>query len=176
LDTLGFSKVGEKPEYPAAFVSDGSLMITLWQAENPAEAVPFDRRNVIGLHHLALKVDGADALNALHGKLVDCEGVDVEFAPEPLGSGGTRHMMCSIPGGSRPSLSCERTTTCCSRSPCEALFTARSRRMSGLRMLRVIGTAMAILRRELTISPTCANLQSALVGTHGTEYSRKSLD
>jgi hypothetical protein len=46
-------------------------------------------------------VDGADALNALHGKLVDCEGVDVEFAPEPLGGGGTRHMMCSIPGGIR---------------------------------------------------------------------------
>ncbi|MDH3661301.1 MAG: VOC family protein [Alphaproteobacteria bacterium] len=101
LDTLGFSKVGEKPDYPATFVSDGTLMVALWQAANPAGAVPFDRRNVIGLHHLALKVDGADALNALHGKLEGCEGVEIEFAPESLGGGDTRHMMCSIPGGIR---------------------------------------------------------------------------
>ena len=101
LDTLGFSKVGEKPDYPAIFVSDGTLMVTLWQAANPAGAVPFDRRNVIGLHHLALKVDGADALTALHGKLEGCEGVEIEFPPESLGGGDTRHMMCSIPGGIR---------------------------------------------------------------------------
>jgi catechol 2,3-dioxygenase-like lactoylglutathione lyase family enzyme len=56
IDTLGFSQVGEKPDYPAVFVSDGSTMITLWQAADPAAAVPFDRKNVIGLHHLALKV------------------------------------------------------------------------------------------------------------------------
>jgi catechol 2,3-dioxygenase-like lactoylglutathione lyase family enzyme len=101
LDTLGYSKVGEKPDYPAMFVSDGTLMITLWQAENPAEAVPFDRKNVIGLHHLALVIKGADALNTLHGKLEHCEGVEIEFAPEPLGGGGTQHMMCAIPGGIR---------------------------------------------------------------------------
>ena len=101
LDTLGFSKVGEKPDYPATFVSDGTLMITLWQAANPAGAVPFDRKNVIGLHHLALKVESSDALNALHGKLENCEGVEIEFAPEALGAAGTQHMMCSIPGGIR---------------------------------------------------------------------------
>ncbi|MGI9354554.1 MAG: VOC family protein [Rhizobiaceae bacterium] len=101
LDTLGFSKVGEKPDYPAAFVSDGTLMITLWQAANPAGAAPFDRKNVIGLHHPALKVEGVDALKALHGKLQNCEGVEIEFAPEALGTAGTQHMMCSIPGGIR---------------------------------------------------------------------------
>jgi catechol 2,3-dioxygenase-like lactoylglutathione lyase family enzyme len=101
LDTLGFSKVGEKPDYPAIFVSDGTLMITLWQAANPAGAVPFDRKNTIGLHHLALRVEGADALTALRDKLEHCEGVEIEFAPEPLGGGGTLHMMCSIPGGIR---------------------------------------------------------------------------
>ncbi len=101
VDTLGFSQVGEVPDYPAVFLTDGSIMITLWQAENPASAVPFDRKNVIGLHHLALNVDGADALDAVHDKLKASDGVDVEFAPEPLGGGPTRHMMCAIPGGIR---------------------------------------------------------------------------
>jgi len=101
LDTLGFEQVGEVPDYPAVFVSDGTTMITLWQAEKPATAVPFDRRNVIGLHHLALKVEGAEALDELHGKLKTSKGVEVEFAPEPLGGGATRHMMCAIPGGIR---------------------------------------------------------------------------
>lgn len=101
LDTLGFAQVGEVPDYPAVFLTDGTIMITLWQAENPASTVPFDRKNVIGLHHLALNVDGADALDALHDKLKASDGVEVEFAPEPLGGGPAKHMMCTIPGGIR---------------------------------------------------------------------------
>ncbi|MFQ5982867.1 MAG: VOC family protein, partial [Woeseiaceae bacterium] len=46
LDTLGFDQVGEVPDYPAVFLSDGSTMITLWQASDPDSAVPFDRKNV----------------------------------------------------------------------------------------------------------------------------------
>ena len=101
LDTLGFTQVGEIPDYPAVFVSDDVTMITLWQAENPATATPFDRRNVIGLHHLALKLEDQAALEELHGKLRTSEGVAVEFAPEPLGGGPVKHMMCAIPGGIR---------------------------------------------------------------------------
>ncbi|MEO1249989.1 MAG: VOC family protein [Pseudomonadota bacterium] len=101
LDVLGYSQVGEKPDYPAAFLSDGATMITLWQAENPAAAVPFDRKNVIGLHHLALGVEDGAALDALHGTLAGTEGVEIEFAPESLGGGPARHMMCAIPGGIR---------------------------------------------------------------------------
>ncbi len=101
LDTLGFAQVGEKPDYPAVFVTDGATMITLWQAAEPAKAVPFDRRNVIGLHHLALKVESAEALDALHGRLSEADGVAIEFAPEALGGGPARHMMCAIPGGIR---------------------------------------------------------------------------
>ena len=101
IDTLGFSLVGEVPDYPAAFLSDGAIMITLWQASDPESAVTFDRKNVIGLHHLAFKVDGADALDRLHGALTAAEGVAVEFAPEPLMGGPTKHMMCAIPGGIR---------------------------------------------------------------------------
>jgi catechol 2,3-dioxygenase-like lactoylglutathione lyase family enzyme len=100
-ETLGFNQVGERPEYPAIFVSDGTLMITLWQAADPASAVSFDRKNVIGLHHLALKVASAEALDALHGTLKAIEGVEIEFAPESLGGGPIKHMMTTIPGGVR---------------------------------------------------------------------------
>ena len=101
LDTLGFAQVGEKPDYPAVFVSDGTTMITLWQAADPSSAVSFDRKNVIGLHHFALKVADGAALEALHGKLKANDDVTVEFAPESLGGSPTKHMMCAIPGGIR---------------------------------------------------------------------------
>ena len=71
---------------------------------NPATATAFDRKNVIGLHHFALKVDGNGRLDDLHDKLRAHSDVDVEFAPEPLGGGPTRHMMCAIPGGIRMEL------------------------------------------------------------------------
>lgn len=101
IETLGFAQVGEKPDYPAVFVSDGTVMITLWQAQAPEKAVPFDRKNVIGLHHFALKVGGIDALKTLHETLKETDGVEVEFAPESLGGGAVQHMMCFIPGGIR---------------------------------------------------------------------------
>src|SRR5512139_2345250 len=100
VETLGFKQVAEKPNYPAVFVSDGHTMITLWRARDPQHAVPFDRHNVIGLHHLALRV-APDALDGLHARLAAEDGVEIEFAPEPLGGGPTRHMMCRIPGGIR---------------------------------------------------------------------------
>jgi hypothetical protein len=31
-ELLGWEKVGGNPDYPAVFVSDGSVMVTLWQA------------------------------------------------------------------------------------------------------------------------------------------------
>ena len=100
-DALGFTQVGEVPSYPAVFLNDGSVMVTLWQVEDPARAVPFDRRRVIGLHHLALRVADGAALDTLYGELSVRADVKIEFAPEPLGSGPTRHMMCAIPGGIR---------------------------------------------------------------------------
>ena len=100
-DALGFSQVGEVPEYPAVFVSDANVMITLWQARDPASAVAFDRRRVIGLHHLALCVAASQDLDELHEQLAARPDVDVEFAPEPLLGGPTRHMMCAVPGGIR---------------------------------------------------------------------------
>jgi catechol 2,3-dioxygenase-like lactoylglutathione lyase family enzyme len=104
IDSLGFTQVGEVADYPAVFLSDGTTMITLWQAENPETATPFDRKNVIGLHHFALKVVTPDALDALYGTLRKSEGVEIEFAPESLGGGPAKHMMISIPGGIRMEL------------------------------------------------------------------------
>lgn len=101
VEVLGFSQVGEVPDYPAVFVSDGTVMITLWRAVDPAAAVAFDRKNVVGLHHLALAVADQAALEDLHERLLAADDVEVEFAPEPLGGGPIRHMMVSIPGGIR---------------------------------------------------------------------------
>ncbi len=103
VETLGFDQVGDVPDYPAVFLSDGTTLLTLWQAEDPGTAVPFDRRRNIGLHHFALKVD-PDNLPELHEKLVADPVVVVEFPPEPLGETGLRHMMCFIPGGVRMEL------------------------------------------------------------------------
>ena len=99
VDTLRYKQVGEIPDYPAVFLSDGSTMITLWQVEDPTKAVTFDRKSVIGLHHLALAVDGDAGLDALYERLNGDPSVKIEFAPECLGAGPTRHMICNIPGG-----------------------------------------------------------------------------
>ena len=55
-DCLGWRVVGERAEYPAVFVSDSQLIVTLWRVEAPDQAVAFDRRTNVGLHHLALAV------------------------------------------------------------------------------------------------------------------------
>lgn len=104
VNILEFKQVGEVPDYPAFFLSDGTILLTLWQATDPATATPFDRKNVIGLHHFALKVDSLETLNSLHQTLATTEGVKIEFAPEPLGGGPTQHMMFYIPGGIRMEL------------------------------------------------------------------------
>jgi catechol 2,3-dioxygenase-like lactoylglutathione lyase family enzyme len=98
IDALGFEQVGDVQDYPAVFLSDGVVLITLWQARDPASAIAFDRHHNIGLHHLAFKV--AD-LDAVHAVLAARDDVTLEFAPEPLGTGPTRHLMCAIPGAIR---------------------------------------------------------------------------
>lgn len=100
VNVLGFAKVDERPNYPAIFVSDGTILITIWQCQSASTAVPFDRKNNVGLHHLALRVDPS-ALDEVYAKVREAEGVEIEFAPEPLRGGPTRHMMCAIPGGVR---------------------------------------------------------------------------
>jgi hypothetical protein len=64
-------------------------------------ATPFDRKNNIGLHHLALLLDNHAALDSLHERLQQTADVEIEFAPESLGGGEVRHMMTYVPGGIR---------------------------------------------------------------------------
>ena len=49
---------GGAPSYPATFVSDGCTMVTLWRVAHPDEAVSFDRRSNVGLHHS--RAEGGD--------------------------------------------------------------------------------------------------------------------
>lgn len=100
--TLGYNEVGGNPAYPSKFVSDGKTLITLWQAADPASATPFDRKANIGLHHLAIGVADAAALDAVHARVKAHPGATIEFAPEPIREGSnTRHFICAMPGGIR---------------------------------------------------------------------------
>ncbi|MEQ9121480.1 MAG: VOC family protein [Alphaproteobacteria bacterium] len=100
-EILGFETVGGNPDYPAVFVSDGTVMVTLWRAADPEAATAFDRKANIGMHHVAFRVADAASLEALHARLATVDDCRVEFAPEPLRGGPIRHMMCEIPGGIR---------------------------------------------------------------------------
>lgn len=104
VNVLEFNQVGEVPDYPACFLSDGTTLLTLWQATEPAEAIQFNRKTNIGLHHFAFRVNGVETLNAMYEKLKNTDGVEIEFAPELLGKGPTQHMMFYIPGGIRMEL------------------------------------------------------------------------
>ncbi len=96
VDVLGFRKVGENSDYPAIFVSDGHVVLTLWKAKKLPANAKFDREQQLGLHHLALKVEHG-TLVALHETLLKIQDCNIEFAPEPA-YGGPLHMMASIPG------------------------------------------------------------------------------
>ncbi len=100
VEQLGFQEVGAKPDYPAIFVSNGHIMLTLWQAHGEPVA-PFDRRRNVGLHHFALQVENLATLEQLHEQLSRVDTVNIEFSPEPLSGTPFKHMMCHIPGGLR---------------------------------------------------------------------------
>lgn len=101
-DVLGFDVVGGRPEYPAVFVSDGHILLTLWRAADPAAARPFDRRANIGLHHLSLAVANDAALDAVWARVRAYPDVVVDVPPDAIQPGSaTRHFIVFIPGGIR---------------------------------------------------------------------------
>jgi len=101
IEQLNFKKIGGKPDYPSIFVSDGTVMLTLWQIKDVENLTTFDRTKNVGLHHFALKVNSIEQLHMLYQNLLKLDDVDIEFAPEALGDSPFVHMMCSIPGGIR---------------------------------------------------------------------------
>ncbi|MBC7882706.1 MAG: hypothetical protein H7Y37_15535 [Anaerolineae bacterium] len=100
IDALNFKLLGENPDYPSSFVTDGVTMITLWGGE--AGALPFDRRRQIGLHHAAFAIENLEALSALYSKLQDWPGVEIEGAiSSPSVGSQARHFLLRMPGGPR---------------------------------------------------------------------------
>jgi catechol 2,3-dioxygenase-like lactoylglutathione lyase family enzyme len=101
LQCLGWTQKGAKPEYPAAFVSDGRCTVTLWQLKETGPHCDFDRLGHVGLHHLAFKVGGEAELRSAFDKVSAWPGVVIEFAPELSGKGPKLHFMIREPGGTR---------------------------------------------------------------------------
>jgi len=101
VETLGWKLRGQDKSYPASFVTDGNMLITLWRATDPEKAVAFDRKNNIGLHHLAISVSSSAALDSLYEQFKKLPNVRIEFAPELAYGGPARHMMIREPGGNR---------------------------------------------------------------------------
>lgn len=96
---LGWKEVRRREDYPAIFVSDGQIMLTLW-AIKEEPAAEFNKNKNVGLHHLAFSIADEEKLNEVYAHL-KAAGVKIEFAPEPLGAGPARHMMCYDPSGIR---------------------------------------------------------------------------
>ncbi len=79
-------------------------MVTLWEAKSNSP-VFFNRKENIGLHHLALSVGSFEDLDTIHNK-VSAAGLKVEFPPELLRDGPVKHMMCYEPSGIRIEFIC----------------------------------------------------------------------
>jgi catechol 2,3-dioxygenase-like lactoylglutathione lyase family enzyme len=100
-DCLGWHVVGERPEYPAAFVSEGHQIVTLWRVRAPQQAVAFNRHTNVGPHHLALAVADREGLDTLYKRCANWPDIVVEFAPERSGKGPKIHFIVHEPSGIR---------------------------------------------------------------------------
>ena len=96
---LGWQIAGQSEQYPAKFVTNGEAFFTLWQANDDARS--FDRKNQVGLHHVAIRVAAEADLLQVYAQASKYDGVTVEFAPEPLLGGPARHCMVYDPSGIR---------------------------------------------------------------------------
>ena len=99
-EALEFNLVGRDEDYPAAFLKDESVVITLWGTEK--NAVPFDRKKNEGLHHVAFNVKDRGALESLYLRLIERTDITVEKEITAMSPGSnTRHFFIRIPGGPR---------------------------------------------------------------------------
>ena len=96
---LGWEEVKRREDYPAIFVRDNGLTITLWKTQTD-EPVKFDRKTNIGLHHLALRVENKGELFQLLDVL-KANQIEIEFEPTFIREGPSMHMMCYEPSGIR---------------------------------------------------------------------------
>lgn len=96
---LGWEEVKRREDYPAIFVKDDALMITLWKTQTD-EPIKFDRKMNVGLHHLALRVKSKEVLFQLLDVL-KANNIEIEFEPTLIREGPSMHMMCYDPSGIR---------------------------------------------------------------------------
>lgn len=101
VDVFGFTESGFDASYPRTRITDGVVLITLWQVDHSLDVTEFDRRQNIGLHHLALSVASEADLNEAYQRVLGYEGCNIEFSPELLSGGPRKHMMFEEPGGVR---------------------------------------------------------------------------
>lgn len=101
VNYAGFKVFGRDDSYPAVFLNNGSVTVTLWRVKSLETAIKFDRKNNIGLHHVAFSVASFKALDELHEKFKNDKGITVEFSPELLGKGPAKHMIIYEPSGNR---------------------------------------------------------------------------
>lgn len=101
VETLGWNLKKEDTSYPASFVSDGKMFVTLWQATTPEKAINFDRKNNVGLHHLAISVENSKDLDELYQRFKRVPSIVIEFVPELANGGPAKHMMIREPSGNR---------------------------------------------------------------------------
>ena len=101
VQVLGWKESGRDGSYPRTAVSNGMCRLTLWQATSDRSVNDFDRKQNIGLHHVAIEVpskvdltNAADAIRAF-------PGARLEFEPELVGQGPRMHVMFYEPGGLR---------------------------------------------------------------------------
>ena len=103
FEAIGYQRVGGVDDYPSHFLVDGNSMITLWQTNE--NATPFDRRNNVGLHHLAIQVPSLEALQKVYILVSAIDGVRTEgegaFGPNPLKGTSLTHAMVYEPSGNR---------------------------------------------------------------------------
>jgi len=60
---LGWEESGYDAKYPRTSVTDGNTRLTLWQTDESKNVTEFNRRENIGLHHLAFEVELSFRLN-----------------------------------------------------------------------------------------------------------------
>lgn len=100
-ETLGWTLSGRDEEYPATFLTDGEMFLTLWRVTDPETATKFNRKNNVGLHHLAISVASFEILDELYERIKTVDSVVIEFPPELAYGGPTKHMMIREPSGNR---------------------------------------------------------------------------
>jgi len=96
---LGWEEVKRREDYPAIFVRDDALTITLWKTQTD-EPITFNRKTNVGLHHLALRVENKVDLFRLVD-LLKANQIEIEFEPTLIREGPSMHMMCYEPSGIR---------------------------------------------------------------------------